>query len=471
MIEYNTRLNNFFGARVVPLQTQISSPVKQEKRFSISCSGKFHEVGPVCSRCDYIDVSHNGNDKCKSKVIVELGLEIKRGKFLCNRCDHTWSTKYVDAELFVQQYKLLISTTVFQLCTFGVSLDKVVEHISTVFSKKISHEWVRQLYIEAAKKIERKNVLQTSGIFNYDEQHLKINGRPCFRVVVLDAVNKDTIFDEIVEEKSIDSLKDKLRMKMLPYKKETFIVDLALGYPEMLKELFPSIKVQLCIFHLNQLITRDFEQYKKLNEYGKRFLPLQESYNQYLMFNLFFNHEVECTFLKRQLKKFTERKEMLKGCRVHEEQSSVISWYEMKLISEFNEFRKGLKKYRRKHKHKYLIRNSKTETLKHLEKLEREICFFPKKAQKRIKKIRKNLDKLTLFQENPLIPPTNNNIEQYYSATLQKTAKKKSRNQQSIELKLKILREKWNKTLGKIKFNFLEFMQLFAKIHHLFTPT
>lgn len=471
MIEYNSRLNKFLGARVVPLQTQISSPVKQEKRFSISCSGKFHEIGPVCSCCNSMSVVNNGNDKCKSKIIRELGLVIKKGKFLCKKCGNTWTTNYEDAELFVQQYKQLISTTVFQLCTFGVSLDKIVEHISTVFSKNISNEWVRQLYIIAAKKIERKNVLQTSGVFNYDEQHLKVNGTPCFRVVVLDAVNSNVIFDEIVEDKKIDTLKDKLRMKMLPYKKEAFIVDLALGYPEMLKELFPNIKVQWCIFHLNQLLARDFEQYKKLNEYGKRFLPLQELYNQYLMFSLFFNHEVECTFLKRQLKKFTERKDILKGCGVHEETSTKISWYEMKLISEFNEFRKGLKKYRRKNRYKYLIRNSKTETLEQLKKLEKEISLFPKKVQNRIKKIRKNLDKLALFQENPLVPPTNNNIEQYYSATLQKTAKKKSRNQQSIELKLKIAREKWNQTLGKIKFNILEFLQLFAKIHHIFTPT
>lgn len=471
MIEYNSGLNNFFGARVVPLQMQIKFPVKQERRFSISCSGKFHEIGPVCPCCSSISVVDNGNDKCKSKIIKELGLVIKRGKFLCKKCGNTWTTKYEDAELFVQQYKQLISTTVFQLCTYGISLDKITEHISTVFSKEISHEWVRQLYVKAARSVEKKNVIRTSGLFNYDEQHVKVNGNPCFRVVVLDAVTKNVIFDDIVEEKKIDALKDKLRMKMLPYKKEAFIVDLALGYPEMLNELFPNVKVQWCIFHLNQLIARDFEQYKKLNENGKRFLPIQELYHQYLMFNLFFNHEVECSFLRKQLKKLAERKEMLKGCGVHEDTSIKLSWYEMKLISEFNEFRKGLKKNRRKHKHKYLIRKNKTETLGQLEKLEKEIFLFPKKVQNRIKKIRKNLGKLTLFQENPLIPPTNNNIEQYYSATLQKTAKKKSRSQQSMQLKLKILREKWNQTIGKIKFNFLEFMQLFAKIHRLFTPT
>ena len=44
MIEYNSRLNNFFGARVVPLLTQITAQIKQEKKFSINFSGKFHEL-------------------------------------------------------------------------------------------------------------------------------------------------------------------------------------------------------------------------------------------------------------------------------------------------------------------------------------------------------------------------------------------------------------------------------------------
>ena len=50
MIEYNSRLNNFFGARVVPLLTQITAQIKQEKKFSINFSGKFHELFPVCEK-------------------------------------------------------------------------------------------------------------------------------------------------------------------------------------------------------------------------------------------------------------------------------------------------------------------------------------------------------------------------------------------------------------------------------------
>ena len=82
-----------------------------------------------------------------------------------------------------------------------------------------------------------------------------------------------------------------------------------------------------------------------------------------------------------------------------------------------------------------------------------------------------NIDKLTVFQDNPLVPPTNNNIEQYYSATLQQTEKKRFRCNESLALKLKIVREKWNNTIGNIRFPFMEFLQLFAKIFYLFAGT
>ena len=88
-----------------------------------------------------------------------------------------------------------------------------------MFGKTISHEWVRQIYLDSAEKIEETKVLGSSGIFNYDEQHPKVNGKSCVRIVVIDAVTKNIIFDEIIEDKRIDTLKAKLKIKLLPYKK------------------------------------------------------------------------------------------------------------------------------------------------------------------------------------------------------------------------------------------------------------
>ena len=168
----------------------------------------------------------------------------------------------------------MIRTTVFNLCTFDVPLDKVVESISTTFGRKISHEWIRQIYINAAREIEQKDVLKSSGIFHYDEQYLKVNKKEHIRIVVIDAITKQVIFDETADNNRIETLKDKLNMKMLPYRKEAFIVDLSLGYPKMLKELYPKVKIQFCLFHLNKLILKDFECSKKLNKYGRKEIPM-----------------------------------------------------------------------------------------------------------------------------------------------------------------------------------------------------
>ena len=293
-----------------------------------------------------------------------------------------------------------------------------------------------------------------------------------FRIVVMDAISKQILFDEQVENKKIETLKDKLNMKMLPYKKKVFIVDLALGYPKMLKDLFPNVKIQWCLFHLNQLISKEFNHYKKLSITGKKELSLQDLYHQYLLFDLFFNHEMECQFLKRQLKKLEKWNKMLQGCKCIEViNSKIISRYEMQLIFEFNEFRKGLKKHRRKYKRRYLLRWTKDEVLHKLKILKRDIGYFPKKIKSRIKHILKYFDRYTLFYENSEIPLINNNIEQYYSATLQKTKKKSFRSIKSLKFKLKIVREKWNKTLGTLKINFLSFLRQFAKLHLFFGPT
>ena len=98
-----------------------------------------------------------------------------------------------------------------------------------------------------------------------------------------------------------------------------------------------------------------------------------------------------------------------------------------------------------------------------LEKLKQEIGLFPKQIQKRIKSIIENIDKLTVFQDNPLVPPTNNNIEQYYSATLQQTEKKRFRCNESLALKLKIVREKWNGSLENLRFPFMNFFATLCK--------
>ncbi|MEK7226839.1 MAG: hypothetical protein AAB221_14300, partial [Bacteroidota bacterium] len=359
VIEHEARLNNFCGAIVAPLQTQKDLVSRDKRRFYISTEGVIQEIGLCCPKCASRRILENGTQLNKNKLFKKLKLKISFQKYACKNCNHTWTLQFSNIRNIIRAYKLLVEQTVFYWCANGATLEPITKYIIDVFGCTISKEWVRQLYIKSAGEIEKKLILETSGIFNYDEQVVHINGVEGFRVVVIDAVSKDCIFDEWVENKKIETLKDKLRMKMLPYKKTAFVVDLARGYPAMLKEIFPNAKVQWCIFHLNKHIVEDFEDYEEYACNKHKMLPLLQLYNMYLMLNIFFDHDAEVQNLKQKLKRLQEHKEILpKGHKLDE---TAIGSYELSLIKDFVEFRKGLKKHRRKYAYEYLLRKDKDE--------------------------------------------------------------------------------------------------------------
>ena len=101
MIEYNSKLNNFFGSPALQIQTNFSTSKVIKFNFSIRIDGKIQVINPICPCCNSRAVVNNGNDFCKSKFIKELGLEIKRGKYKCKRCNKCWTIKFRELELFV----------------------------------------------------------------------------------------------------------------------------------------------------------------------------------------------------------------------------------------------------------------------------------------------------------------------------------------------------------------------------------
>ena len=91
---------------------------------------------------------------------------------------------------FVQQYKELSEQkySLFAHLMFHWIILMCISKECLV--KTISHEWVRQIYLDSAEKIEEKKCLAAQAFFNYDEQHQFVNGKSCVRIVVIDAVTK-----------------------------------------------------------------------------------------------------------------------------------------------------------------------------------------------------------------------------------------------------------------------------------------
>lgn len=442
MLEYELKLNNFSYPGTVVIQQSKSN---SESRFYITPQNKFKQTEPICTRCNRKAID-NGYYKNRTKLVNELGLEIKYGQYECE-CGNRWSVRCEEVDEFVARYKNIIKQLVFNLCGFGLSLDKISETVLLTFSKNISKEWIRQLFLKAASNIRQLKVTKTSGIFHYDEQVVWINGKKFFRFVIKDAVLKNVILDKKFDNLEKETVKEAIRIALAHYNVSVFITDMDLKYPDILNELYPDSKHQLCIFHLNKLILKEF-----IDSLGKK-IPLGQLYNMYSLFNLFFNHDKEINFLKKQLKKLSkvESKE-----------------YEKQLINEFYKYRDSLKRNRRRKMGSKLKKRTKNQTLKLLSKIENEAFLYPKKLKKRIKLIRKNLDKFAVFQDNPLVPPTNNNVEHYYSSTLQKTDKKRFRSDSWLNAKLELFKARENGLRFGVV-NFFEFLVLCGKIFMLFS--
>ena len=95
--------------------------------------------------------------------------------------------------------------------------------------------------------------------------------------------------------------------------------------------------------------------------------------------------------------------------------------------------------------------------------------LYPKKLISRIRRIIEHWDKFSLGLIDRKVPLTNNNLEQYYSATLHQVEKKRFRSDEAIEARLKVsvLRNNSRKLFGKI--NFIKFLRLTSVVNLLFS--
>jgi hypothetical protein len=462
MLEYDLKLNNFFyGVKPVLLEQEFP------RKFFVTSDRKFIEIEPLCPCCNsYGYVVHNGWHGCKAKVVKELGLEIKNGQYWCKKCGCYWSVRCEEVDCFIEQYKQVVTGVVFDLYIKGLSLRNVIDHVQSCLCYSVSHEWVRQVYVEAAEMVEQAKVLETSGVFHYDEQFLSQG----VRITLKDSVTKKVILDQLFNDKRRETIIEALNKALKPYKKVVLIADMDSKYPGVLKELYHGkVEIQWCIFHLYRLIGKEFKQAYK----GKSF-PLEQLLNKYEIFNIFFNHQLEMNFLRQQLRKFEQRKKLLKKSKKlsEKEKREKLKEYEKKLKKEFNEYLASLKKNRRRKNGTKLKVRTKESAEYYLIRIEKVLkAFFPKKLKERIKYVRKHWNKFTTFYNHDNVPPTNNGIEQYFSATLQKTSKKRFRTKKSTQLRLNIFKAKNNNVKIFKPVNFFTFMLLFAKIANLFLIT
>jgi len=106
------------------------------------------------------------------------------------------------------------------------------------------------------------------------------------------------------------------------------------------------------------------------------------------------------------------------------------------------------------------------EAKKKFEKIKLLKSLYPKPTRARISKLEKEWEHYTLFLVDKNVPPTSNLAEQYYSSTLQRSEKKKFRNEETINKFLKIERLKKAGILPILLsgLSFIEILKLFLKL-------
>lgn len=413
-VEYNTRLTGFTTSSSQGYFASVSGKIRTAK---VSC--------PTCGKAAYVD---NGYHAVEDSVITQLGLKILIAQFHCKKCGKRWSTNREVVDELISKEKDFVKSLMLGCTRAGLSFQKASALVTETTGVSYSGQYLGELYVNLLEQVKQEKFLSASGVYHYDEQFLLVNGKEKCRLTIKDAVTGKVIVDAQTEDAQKETIAQALRAGLEGLPVEAFIVDMKRQYPELLKELFPTAKIQWCLFHLYKLIWKELH-----DEFGKK-VPLVQLYNAYTLFNTFFDHAVE-------LKKLNELMNRFEQLRTKDWKSS--DEVEKALRKEFADFVKALKKERRRNE-----QNVPRRTLKESEGWFAEIFkmagLFPKKLQKRIRFIQENWDRFTLFQRDSRVQPTNNGLEHYFAATLAKTEKKDFRSSAAVVRELNAFRAEWN---------------------------
>lgn len=440
------------------LETQsLKNLPEQFERFLITASGKYMWLNPICPFCKSHHVVHNGYYVCEDSLVSSLGLQIRQGHYLCRTCKKTFSTRFPGLDEFLHDFRTFLEETCFQLFMKGLTFGAIAQYFQEQFSISMSDETARQFYGAIARKFSDEKVLQSSGKFSVDCQHLKVNGNKMVRLSVVDVVTKKCLVDVVIEAENNEEIIDRLRLHLLPYEIKGFVVDGKSGLQDALEKEF-SVPVQLCIMHFQKLIVMDYEKV-----YGKT-LGLLQLRNQYLLLSILMDHDAELQVLNKQLEKLDEFKSQM-AFQNKQLRDEVLAKEEKRFIQLFYEFRESLYKHRRKQE-QYLIPRNEQEMEA---KIQQAKMFLTEKHEKaRLVKMKKEWKALTQFLHVEGLPPTNNTVEHYYAKTLTKTKKKLFRAIDALKQKIAACKAVYNQwftptiTLKSIMHQYALLFRLFS---------
>lgn len=440
----------------------------------ISGTGIIHATRTNCCKCKNVCNYNGSSNKGKHILSKSSNAFFQKGQQYCPICDKTiqveneWLDKIID---YMNQF---IASQVLSLSE-QLSEEEIVNHLEKTMSIKISKSTIHNIINKSNEDFEDIYFEYEikEHFYGYDEQYLKIDGKRAYRLVFFDLKENKIIYEKIHYKFSKKILKQVLAEVFGDKTPKGFVVDMRLEYPSAFKEVFGrKIKVQFCVFHLNKLILKEYQESLKVGKKVK--WSLMDYYNMYLLFNIFYNRNFELKILKKLMEHFKQFKANLTNekCEFYvnkykidyktfeRQKQEVIEIMEKKLIKSFRRILHDKKNFRKRRKETLQVRTIESAQ-KILAKISGEKALFPKKIQKRIERIKENFEYFIASGGEVL---TNNKLEGFFGATLKKFWKKNRKSLLSFSALLKRKRAKQEGREYFRKFTMFDLTQIFAAL-------
>jgi transposase-like protein len=406
MISISTTLLNF---RIIPLLTGLFNELSIHYEYSES--GILHYyTNPMCPKCGQ-SMNQNGYNYITKRHIGS----IKVGKYLCSNCKtivHTdinfWSEQ-------ISQIKRTMCELLMCLKNGGNSYRRMglISQFILPFKKSSLYEQFSKIIeeIDFSPSVPHGKI----AILNFDEEYIKISGKWKYRLTLLNNETKIPIAEKVVKKLTNKNIRDFIKSSFNPeqYDKVFVVTDLKPGYKEIFISLFGDKLIhQYCLFHLYQLICKEFPKNSSLSEL------LQ----QYKLMNIFYDYELEV----QQIEKMVQEEKNLGDMEVKE----LRTWTRMKKDEIFDYF----SSFRDSNSNK--LREPIEAYYKMLEVYE-EYDDMPINIQKRIDMIDESILNFLAYRSIPGAPATNNAIEGYFSTTTNPILKRQMKTEKGAENMIK----------------------------------
>ena len=443
-------------------------------RVTISKTGIVHTSRAICETCGSVCNFNGSSNKGTHILSKSTNSFFRNGQQRCQICNRTIQVenKWLD-ELHDSLNQYIIS----QVLSLSENLSEyeIVEHFERTMSIKISKSAIHNIIDKSNdefENIEFEYQIQDN-YYGYDEQYLTIDGKKAYRLAIFDLKENKLIYEKIHYNFSKEILKQILREVFGDTKPKGFVVDMRLEYPNAFKEVFgKKVKIQFCVFHLNKLILKEYQDSLKL---GKSVAwSLMDYYNMYNLFNIFYNRTFELKQLKKLMKNFENFKKnltiekvnfyvnkyKLKIKELEKQKEKVIEIIQKKLMKSFRIILHD-KKNLRKRRGQNLVVRPINSAKQQFTKIYAEKSIFPKKIQKRIEKIKENFE---YFIASEGVILTNNKLEGFFGATLKKFRKKIRKSLLSFSALLKRRRARQEGFTYFRRFTIFEIAKIFSAI-------